>query len=177
MQHDLDQFEACLNQLKGVCYRVPMLELLENFNLMAKKHQVFIQQPHVCVLIFAKNSKKGCYTGVVQNISKNSLFVPEEFVAAHALPGPDSRIFCDIYARGRRSRPQTYIFQKDQPFSLIPGFNYNHWPIDTLPRPTGWTQDKIEPSILASVKLKVKYNEEAKQENKQQVAQQQPVTV
>lgn len=50
---DLDRFNACLNQLNGVCFRLPLLELLENFQAMARKRQVFLQEPYVCALIFA----------------------------------------------------------------------------------------------------------------------------
>ena len=100
VRQDLDRFHACLNRLKGVCFRLPHLELFRNFLDAAHWRQVYIQQPYLCALIFARNGKKGCYTGIWQTIPKSGPFNREHFLAAHALPGHGSKIYCDVLARG-----------------------------------------------------------------------------
>ncbi len=47
-------------------------------------------------MIYASNQKKGCYTGFIYDIPKFKKFDREEFLARHALSGPDSKIRCEI---------------------------------------------------------------------------------
>ena len=59
MHKHLDQVQEALNLLDGVCYKVPLLDVLETFQNMCKQHQLYVQMPHVCALIFARNSRNG----------------------------------------------------------------------------------------------------------------------
>ena len=79
-----------------------MLTLLQAFTEMAKQAQLYIQQPSVAALIYARNSKTGSYTGFYQDIPKNSLFDHRGFLAAHALPGPKSIVHCVLQHEGER---------------------------------------------------------------------------
>lgn len=85
-----------LNYQNGLCYRVPFTAFLQSYQDRSKKKQLFIQQPHVCALVFARNEKNGCFTGFFQNIWKTKEFDTKKFLLAHALPGPGSRISCMI---------------------------------------------------------------------------------
>jgi len=61
---------------------------------MAKQKQLYIEQPHVCAFIYAKNDKRSSYTGFFHNIHRTIKFNRKEFLLAHALPGPHSYITC-----------------------------------------------------------------------------------
>ena len=43
VQQDLDTFQDYLNRLKGVCYRLPLIKLLDSFQSQAGPHQVYIE--------------------------------------------------------------------------------------------------------------------------------------
>ena len=150
---DLDRFNTCLNQLKGACFRLPLLDLLESFQTESRSRQVFLQQPNICALFFARSDKRGSYIGFFKNIPKKGPFDPKKFLAAHALPGPNSKIACEIVPRGSQAQRQVFIYKKDAHFSQIPGFCYWDTPLDIVPRPAEWTAEVIEPAILATVKL------------------------
>ena len=77
-----------------------MANLLEQFQLEAKKHQLFIQMPLTAALIYAKNDKKGSYCGFFKDIPLNTHFEYKDFLAAQALPGPDSVVHCHLYLNG-----------------------------------------------------------------------------
>ena len=70
---------------------------------MAKQAQLYVQQPSVAALFFAKNIKAGSYTGFYKNIPKGSLFDHRGFIAAHALPGPESVVQCVLQRHGPAS--------------------------------------------------------------------------
>ena len=91
--------------------------------------------------------------GFFKNIPKTGPFDPEKFLAAHALPGPNSKIACELMPRGAQARRQVLIYKKDARYCQIPDFCYWDTPLDIVPRPEGWTAEVIEPAILASVKL------------------------
>ena len=75
-------------------------------------------------MFFTSNSKRGSYTGFWKNIPKTGQFDNERFLAAHALPGPNSKIACEILARGKNQKVQVFICKKDHRFSQIPNYNY-----------------------------------------------------
>ena len=80
--------------LKGVCYLVPLARIFESFQELARPRQLFIRQPDVCALVYAKNEKRGSYTGFFHNIHSNGYLSVDQFLAVHALPGPNSVITC-----------------------------------------------------------------------------------
>ena len=97
MQKDLNIVQNSLNSVSGICYRVPFLRLMETFQNFVRPRQLYIEQPHVCALIYAKNAKRGGYTGFYKNIPKTGPFSRESFLKANALPGPNSVIQCHVY--------------------------------------------------------------------------------
>ena len=63
-------------------------------------HQLLIVQPTLMALVYASNSKPGCFTGFTQVRSKGINFNYFEFLAAKALPGPDSITTCILKPHG-----------------------------------------------------------------------------
>ena len=47
-------------------------------------------------MIYARNDKRGCYTGFYSNIWKTKQFDRKQFLLTHSLPGPDSIVHCYI---------------------------------------------------------------------------------
>ena len=70
MHNDLDQVQAALNSIDGLCYHLPQINILKEFNELCKPHQLFVQLPHVCAMVYSQNSKKGYFTGFFQDIAK-----------------------------------------------------------------------------------------------------------
>ena len=68
---------------------------------MCKPHQLFVQLPHVCALIYARNAKNGNYTGFFKDIPKTGPFDHQKFLLANALAGPNSIIKSIVKKRGK----------------------------------------------------------------------------
>ena len=51
-------------------------------------------------MVYAKNDKPGCYTGFYKLIPGAGRFNHQQFLAAHALPGPDSMTDCILQEQG-----------------------------------------------------------------------------
>ena len=79
---------------------MPMAKLYEHFQQEAKGKQLYVQMQHSAALIFAANDKTSCFAGFFKDIPKSGYFNHRDFIAAHALPGPDSRINCIIMKEG-----------------------------------------------------------------------------
>ena len=54
----------------------------------------------MCAFIYAKNPKKGNYTGFHYNIPAKTAFDYQKFLLKNALPGPLSRIHCILEPKG-----------------------------------------------------------------------------
>ena len=54
---DLKNFEKCLNLTPGICYRVPLIDLLHIFQQETKFNQLFIRFPHTAAIIYCQNAK------------------------------------------------------------------------------------------------------------------------
>ena len=67
---------------------------MDTFQEVMREKQFFIRQPNICVLVFAKNAKKGSYCGFFNSISETNPFDQKEFLVAHALASPRSKIRC-----------------------------------------------------------------------------------
>ena len=70
MHNDLNKVQAALNTVEGLCYRLPQLSILKEFNEICKPHQLFVQMPHVCAMVYAHNAKKDSFTGFFKDIAK-----------------------------------------------------------------------------------------------------------
>jgi len=96
----LDLANAAFCKLEGVCHELPMKTLFEHFQEKAKTSQLFVQMPYTAALIYAANDKPGTYSGFFKDLAQTMTFNYQDFIAAHALPGPDSRIQCVRYPNG-----------------------------------------------------------------------------
>ena len=101
MHQDLDKVAAALATISGICYRLPLNDLLQEFQKICKGRQLYVQMPHLCALVYAKNGRRGCCTGFFKNIPKTGPFNHKTFLLANALPGPDSVITCVIRKKGK----------------------------------------------------------------------------
>ena len=63
-------------------------------------HQLLIVQPTLMALVYASNSKLGCFNGFTQVRSMDINFNYFEFLAAKALPGPGSITTCILQPYG-----------------------------------------------------------------------------
>ena len=110
---DLDKVQRALNSLSGICYRVPLLSLLGIFSDTVKVRQLYIEQPLVCALVYARNDKRGNYTGFFHNIWKTKQFDRGRFILAHVLPGPNSLVHCFIDSQGDSKQASSQVYRKD----------------------------------------------------------------
>ena len=101
MHKDLDEVQAALNTVDSLCYRVPQISILKEFNELCKPHQLFVQLPHVCAMVYAHNPKKGNFTGFFLDIPKTGQFDHQQFLLANALAGPNSIIKSIVNKRGK----------------------------------------------------------------------------
>ena len=67
---------------------------------MAKKRQLLIVQPSLVAMVYALNSKPGCFTGFCQVKTPGHIFDILDFLAAQALPGPYSFVTCIVQHYG-----------------------------------------------------------------------------
>ena len=104
--------------------------------------------PHVCAFIYAKNGKRDSYTGCFKDIPKTGHFDHEEFILAHALPGPDSVINSISRKRGKNQVEVHEVFKKDVNVSQIPGFVYKRLPIPQIKCPRQWEKGPISSQVL-----------------------------
>ena len=81
-----------VNSTDGICYHLSMERVLQCWQEVAKKKQVFLLQPDVCALIYAKNDKRGSYCGIFHDLPEKQSFNATEWLARRALPGPGSRV-------------------------------------------------------------------------------------
>lgn len=88
---------GALNQTAGLGHELALAKLLEAFQERAKAGQVYVQQPLVAALLFAKNDKRGAFTGFWQNLPKAGTFKYGDFLAANALSGPGSIVHCRVW--------------------------------------------------------------------------------
>ena len=138
-QVDINTLEWCINKTSGICHRVPLRDLLHGFQEEAKFNQFFIRLPNTAAIIYCTNLKKGSYCGYVYDIPIRESFSTEDFLAKHALPGPDSRIRCEVMKQGPLGNIESCFYLKKTPICLIPGFKYSGEQISPIPKPVEWS--------------------------------------
>ena len=69
-REDLDLVERALDSITGHGRHLPLRELLEQFTVAARGHQLLVVQPKLMALVYEANGKSGCYTGFTQGRSK-----------------------------------------------------------------------------------------------------------
>ena len=73
-KYDILMVNCCLNRYKKLVFKVSLKELLQAFEERAKQRQLFVLQPNMCALIYAKNPKRGNYTGFTYDIPARTSF-------------------------------------------------------------------------------------------------------
>ena len=101
-----------------------MRELFNNFNDQAREKQLLIVQPSMVAMVYASNSKPGCFTGFTKVLNPAQKFDYLSFLAAHALPGPNSFITCILQRHGSAGPAQYLKLEKKTAISEIPGLQY-----------------------------------------------------
>ena len=152
-EHDLAIVLEILNRQKGLCYRVPQQALMEAFQRTMKERQLFVLQPDVCALVFAKNAKKSSYCGFFRDIPRTHSWDLEAFLAANALPGPGSKIKCVLQRKGPEGGKEVCTYEKESALAQIPGLKYGLEPIMELPMPSNWHDHALTGGPLALIKL------------------------
>ena len=130
-----------------------MKTFFEQFQQQAKAKQLYVQMPDVAALIYANNDKAGSYCGFFKNIRELNRFDHEDFLAAHALPGPGSIINAFFFPTGLDGGSQQFTLRKEREVSQIPGLYYTFEHIASLPRPDDWHHQVIDDAMLRSIKL------------------------
>ena len=121
---DLDQAERALETVNGLCWHLSLRELLENFTTATRTHQLLIVQPTLMAMVYAANSKPGCFTGFTQIRLPNKTSNYFDFIAARALPGPKSVTTCILQLQGSAGETQYLVLEKWTALSEIPGLRY-----------------------------------------------------
>ena len=127
--------------------------MLETFQEQAKGRQLYIEQPDVCALVFARNDKRSSFTGFFKNIWKNTYLNTKEFLLAHALPGPNAKINCILQKKGSAQRVERCLYVKEVQVCQIPAFTYSHQPIPEINVMKSWAEAPIEKMFLESWEL------------------------
>ena len=63
-------------------------------------------------IVYAANSKPSCFTGFIQHKTGGRNYHYTDFVAARALPGPDSVVTCVVQSHGPVGRTEYRVLQK-----------------------------------------------------------------
>lgn len=71
----------------------------------------------MCCLVYAKNQKRGHYTGLQYDIPARTHFDYQLFILKHALPGRDSFIRCILEPKGPNGPQIDKILTKSYPRS------------------------------------------------------------
>lgn len=94
-------------------------------------------------MVYAKNEKKGSYCGFFHNISQTHTFDHVDFIAANALPGPDSLIHCTLQKQGKYGNTEYCSYLKTTRLAQLPGLAYGCEDLLNLKRPVQWTDCKF----------------------------------
>jgi len=119
-----------------------------------KQRQLFILQKYVAALIFARNDKQGSYTGFYKVLDNINPFYYEDFLAANALPGPNSTIHCVLQNQGPLGFTEQFKMRKNSTLSQIPGIQYGQGSVANLPRPREWHDSTIGDAVLRTIDIK-----------------------
>ena len=109
---DIEDVVLSLNTVKGFCHKISIVKMMEAFQDKAKVHQLYIQCPDICAMIYARSLKKKHFCGFFKDITKPTQFNYKNFIAVNGLPGPYSNIRCLIYSQGLFASEQEYLYQK-----------------------------------------------------------------
>ena len=109
---DLNKAERALETVSGLGWHLPLDELLKKFSETTRQHQLLIVQPTLVAMIYAANAKSNCFTGFCKVRTPGRYFNYQEFLAAQALPGPDSVTTCILQEHGPTGSTQFLVLEK-----------------------------------------------------------------
>jgi hypothetical protein len=107
----------------------------------------------VAAICYAKNDKRGGYTGGYRNITSTSQLTLKEFMARHALPGPGSVITCIVQRHGPLGDTEIFKMVKLTQLAQIPGMKYGLAPATYTNFPAEWTGRHLTPAQVKSIKI------------------------
>ena len=113
-------------------------------------------QQTLAALVWAKNSKKKCYTGTYQVDCPDRYFKHKDFLAAQAHPGPGSVTTCVLQPHGAVGRTTFLTLEKLTALSQFPGLQYRSEALANLPRLLSWEEHKLLPATVQSIKWVVR---------------------
>ena len=104
-------------------------------------------------MVYAENEKKGSYCGFFHHISPSNTFDHVNFIAANALPGPDSLIYCTLQKQGKYGNTEYCSYLKKTRLSQVPGLSYGIQDLLNLKRPAQWNDRKLSETDLQSIDM------------------------
>ena len=66
--------------VKDICWHIPLDGLLDTFIQVTRRNQLLVVQPASAAMIYAVNSKPGCYTGFFENSRVKKSFNYLDFI-------------------------------------------------------------------------------------------------
>ena len=104
-------------------------------------------------MVYALNSKPGCFTGFCQVKTPGRIFDILDFLAAQALPGPNSFVTCVVQHYGLSGPVQFFVMEKKTALAQIPNLHFGRQAVANLPRPQTWISTKLADATKATVQL------------------------
>ena len=92
----------------------------------------------MAAMVYAANSKPGCYTGFFQPKPATMSFKFMDFLAAQQLPGAGSFVAIIKQPHGSSGPTNWKVLEKTTAVSQIPGMRYEYDVVGNLPRPAKW---------------------------------------
>ena len=104
-------------------------------------------------MVYAKNEKKGSYCGFFHHISPTNTFNHVDFIAANALPGPESLIHCTLQKQGKFGVTEYCSYLKKSRLAQVPGLIYGGGDLLNLKRPAQWNDRKLTETDLQGIDI------------------------
>ena len=105
-------------------------------------------------MVYAKSLKPGNYVGFFKDLNKSNTFHHMDFIAANALPGPQSQVRCSLQLQGLFGSTELLNYEKKSAISQIPGYRYQQGELIELPQPKQWYHRVMAGAILRSVEFR-----------------------
>ena len=143
-----------LQSVPALWHKLPQMQLLNSFQNMCRGSQVYIEMSHLAAMVFAKNDKRGGYTGYFKQIPRSVPCNSIKFLKANMLGGFFSRVHCHIQKDGPYGLTTLVSYTKDAVDTQIPYLHYCSKPVNDLPKPTGWSPTPMSDDQLLDINIK-----------------------
>ena len=104
-------------------------------------------------MIYADNSKPGCFTGFWKPTPPDRWFNFSDFLATQALPGSGSITTCIIQRKGPESPTKFLTIEKRTALAQIPGLTYGLELISSLPKPSSWDNHALSEAAKQAIAM------------------------